>query len=429
MKITIARLLIGGLIPMLGMTACAVETGENTGGSDMASSDDSLAVTSADAPSGYTLCAQESQRCAFSGSRVVAYGANGKFVYVTKVDGADCTNAVFGDPIQGVSKGCFTKNDGAPAGYAYCSPEFQRCSFSGTRSVAYGANGKFAFLDKTNGVDCNNDVFGDPIQGVSKGCYTKASTGGGGGFTPKGASCKLVLNEGFDNHPGALTKYPVSSLQQEWSNTSGWKGLDEGRAKVGNSSIQAFFPKDKILGQETGFTWFSDLSGSVTEAIMEYRIKFDAGFDWSRGGKLPGLCGGNCPRGCTEDSSQGFTMRLMWRENGRMITYPYWPDRPSATNCGGEWKWSKGVVANTWQTVRQEIKLNTPGQNNGTIKMYLDGQLVQQENSVKFRTSNSVTISKAYITTYVGGSTQDWAPDHDQHIEFDSFKVWTGCSE
>lgn len=62
-------------------------------------------------PSGYTLCAYENQRCSFSDRRDVAYGANGVFTYRYGITGGiDCTNAVFGDPLSGVVKACFTRS-------------------------------------------------------------------------------------------------------------------------------------------------------------------------------------------------------------------------------------------------------------------------------------------------------------------------------
>lgn len=32
------------------------------------------------------------------------------------------------------------------------------------------------------------------------------------------------------------------------------------------------------------------LEKEVEEATLTYRVKFDKGYDWTRGGKLPGLC-------------------------------------------------------------------------------------------------------------------------------------------
>ncbi|MBI4128474.1 MAG: PQQ-dependent sugar dehydrogenase [Parcubacteria group bacterium] len=57
-------------------------------------------------PSPWTFCANENQFCAFSGTRQVRYGANGSYFYKTFTNGTNCTNAVFGDPVRGVVKRC-----------------------------------------------------------------------------------------------------------------------------------------------------------------------------------------------------------------------------------------------------------------------------------------------------------------------------------
>ncbi|HUR61899.1 MAG TPA: hypothetical protein VM286_05990 [Candidatus Thermoplasmatota archaeon] len=61
-------------------------------------------------PAGYAFCSYENSRCAFTGVKDVAYGANGHFLYQQAVQlGTDCTNAAFGgDPAPGSQKACFT---------------------------------------------------------------------------------------------------------------------------------------------------------------------------------------------------------------------------------------------------------------------------------------------------------------------------------
>lgn len=62
--------------------------------------------------------------------------------------------------------------------YRFCAEEGQRCEFSGTKDVFYGANGKNAYaFNITGGIDCNNRIFGDPNPGVHKRCYIKDSIG------------------------------------------------------------------------------------------------------------------------------------------------------------------------------------------------------------------------------------------------------------
>jgi hypothetical protein len=63
-----------------------------------------------------------------------------------------------------------------PEGYVFCSNEGETCTFSGTVSVAYGADGKFNYkYNVTGSIECNNDVFGDPIYGAAKACYVQLS--------------------------------------------------------------------------------------------------------------------------------------------------------------------------------------------------------------------------------------------------------------
>lgn len=63
-------------------------------------------------------CAGEDQRCEFSGARTVYYGANGRYVARSFSNGVDCTNGVFGDPVPGVYKYCFVDNGGGSASSA-----------------------------------------------------------------------------------------------------------------------------------------------------------------------------------------------------------------------------------------------------------------------------------------------------------------------
>lgn len=65
-----------------------------------------------------------------------------------------------------------------PSGYKQCAEEGGFCSFSGTANVIYGANSCYTTPRSfTNGTDCNNNVFVDPIPGVHKYCYTDGSSG------------------------------------------------------------------------------------------------------------------------------------------------------------------------------------------------------------------------------------------------------------
>jgi len=190
-------------------------------------------------------------------------------------------------------------------------------------------------------------------------------------------------------------------------------------------------------------------------ATMEYDVFFMPGYDWTYGGKLPGLCGYDCPVGCsTVAPDRGWSNRLMWRSNGRMVTYTYYPDKPKVWRCGEDWNWSKGVVGGKWYTIRMTVKMNTPGAQladwpikppndavvehcgragvaDGESKAWLDGVQVVDRKNIKwtYKSDPKYGITRAYLTTYVGGSTVSmFAPDQDQYIKCgsgsDNWRQW-----
>ena len=129
------------------------------------------AQLSAKAPDdeGWAKCADEGAMCSFSGKRKVRYGANGKYVTQAFNNGVECSNNVFGDPAEGFSKQCDIARQGRAA-WLLCAKEGEACKFRGVRTVRYGANGQYVTKEFTQGVECSNAVFGDPIPGVSKQC-------------------------------------------------------------------------------------------------------------------------------------------------------------------------------------------------------------------------------------------------------------------
>ncbi|MFD4875056.1 alpha-L-rhamnosidase C-terminal domain-containing protein [Streptomyces sp. NPDC058420] len=124
------------------------------------------------APAGYTSCAQENGTCSFSGTRSVAFGANGIYAYRTLTDGTPCTSTALVDLDYGVVKSCYTGPvTTGPAGSTLCATESGMCPFTGTRTVAYGAGSTFVRKSLTSGTPCTNTVFTDPLQGTVKACY------------------------------------------------------------------------------------------------------------------------------------------------------------------------------------------------------------------------------------------------------------------
>jgi len=136
----------------------------------------------------WTRCASEGVACNFTGTRPVRYGANNSYATLTASGSIACSNDVFGDPLWGVVKTCdygdavpgTTSPAPAPVPvvetWTDCAAEGANCTFTGTRTVRYGANGIYATRVANGATACTNWVFGDPVYGVLKSCQYSSMT-------------------------------------------------------------------------------------------------------------------------------------------------------------------------------------------------------------------------------------------------------------
>jgi hypothetical protein len=127
-------------------------------------------------PGTWTQCAVENATCTIDGHKTVAFGAAGRFTYGTLGNSTACTTGVFGDPVPGTVKACYTETPPPAANtWTSCAAENATCSYSGVMTVAYGANGAYNYATLPGGASCTNATFGDPAPGTAKSCYLTAA--------------------------------------------------------------------------------------------------------------------------------------------------------------------------------------------------------------------------------------------------------------
>ncbi|WP_055526384.1 polysaccharide lyase [Streptomyces graminilatus] len=165
-------------------------------------------------------------------------------------------------------------------------------------------------------------------------------------------------------------------------------------------------------------------SGPVDALHLRYYVRFPKGFDFVRGGKLPGLYGGTVTSGRKiPDGRNGLSTRYMWRTGGKAEVYAYLPTSVEhGTSLGrGAWHWSRG----RWLCVEQAVRLNRPGRSDGTIDVSVDGGRVLHTGGLKFRTTDKLGIEGIFFSTFFGGSDESWATPRAQHVDFAGFAVST----
>lgn len=186
------------------------------------------------------------------------------------------------------------------------------------------------------------------------------------------------------------------------------------------------------------------------EVSLSYSVKFSAGYGFNLGGKLPGLYGGvtdDIAATCSGGHHDGgcFSTRFMFRSEGKGELYLYIPPHLNRKNfCGidGNGKcrgaspngvtYGASVGTGLWHfkageftTVREVIRLNTPGKRDGYAQVYVNGSPdpILDVQDIAYRSSKNSKFRGIQCQTFHGGHEPVWAAPHDQDVFFADFSV------
>ncbi len=179
-----------------------------------------------------------------------------------------------------------------------------------------------------------------------------------------------------------------------------------------------------------GFYSRMGLPARLERVCLHYEVRFEEDFDFVRGGKLPGLFGGPPDRtpsgGADPEPGDGFTLRLMWREEGAGELYGYFHNMDETSERGGmslgrgRWHFQPGV----WHRVEVEVVLNAPGRKDGIARIWIDGRPRLAAHGLELRRSNATFVSGLMFSTFFGGQSMAFAPRTRQHIRFHGFQMF-----
>jgi hypothetical protein len=162
--------------------------------------------------------------------------------------------------------------------------------------------------------------------------------------------------------------------------------------------------------------------GARDAVRLRYFVRFPEGFDFVKGGKLPGLFGGSVwSGGRVPDGTNGFSTRYMWRADGDGEVYLYVPACPRyglSINRGG-WRFKAGI----WQLLEQEVRMNNVGERDGVLRVLVDGKLIFDLNDIEFRTTHVLNIEGIAFSTFFGGGDASWATPRTVNIDFCGIEV------
>ncbi|KAJ3532990.1 hypothetical protein NMY22_g7525 [Coprinellus aureogranulatus] len=221
-----------------------------------------------------------------------------------------------------------------------------------------------------------------------------------------------------------------------------------GSAPDGKRSMIARYPKGSWNFKQSprgGFSFYAPGTISLKnakEVTFGYSVWFPKGFEFQKGGKLPGIYGGDnndVATGCSggRRDNRCFSARLMWRKEGAGEFYTYLPPDEQANKaiCGlpnsecndtygasvrrGSFTWATGA----WTTVSMRVRLNDDGKENGQLQLWANGQTVVNVKGLVLATSKQGRMQGMQFQTFFGGSDSTWATPKDQEVFFSDFTL------
>jgi hypothetical protein len=206
---------------------------------------------------------------------------------------------------------------------------------------------------------------------------------------------------------------------------------------IDTTSIRVTYPEGSFKSPRVGgFQFKSAPTEESDEMLLRYSIYVPPDFDFVKGGKLPGLYGGEALSGGNKTGVgiTGITLRLVFRERGELEVYAYAPiskddaisdleDTVVNTEYGtslmrGKTNLERGMT----NTIQLRVKLGDPNEENSVIRLVVNGDTHELRN-VKLRLVDTLLLTGVYFSTFFGGSTSDYSTPVEQSLVFSDFRI------
>ncbi|MDX1693848.1 MAG: discoidin domain-containing protein [Ketobacteraceae bacterium] len=165
------------------------------------------------------------------------------------------------------------------------------------------------------------------------------------------------------------------------------------------------------------------------EYTLQYDVKFDPGFEFIKGGKMHGLGPKYKTTGCKPIEEDGWSVRVMWRRNGRAEMYNYHQDRQH--NCGDSRLADFYFNKSGYQAVSLYVRVNSASdRSDGETALFINGREVSRWDNIRLRSviNRDTEINRFLFSTFHGGADSSWSPSKTVYAYYDNFAIVPGLA-
>jgi len=258
---------------------------------------------------------------------------------------------------------------------------------------------------------------------------TEAQEAGVSGGAPQpGPTDSILFTDGFES--GSLSLWQQIPANGRYSITT-----NAARVKAGTRALQVLFTPTNGYGMIT--RWFMP---GVDEVYVKFHVLFEEGFQNLRGdgnGMHFFVLAGNRidddrssfgKAGVKPNGTDYFYAGLdpEFVQNDPTLRpfsfYTYWPDMACGSACYGnifrQPDPKTALLGGQWQEVVFHLKLNTPGQADGSQTVWLNGVKQLQQLNLRWRTTTDLRLNQIRFDTFMPGGLKT------QYLWLDNVTVW-----
>lgn len=150
-----------------------------------------------------------------------------------------------------------------------------------------------------------------------------------------------------------------------------------------------------------GFTWLLPKLAGVRAACLTYNVYLPKSFNFTGGGMLPGIFGGETSDSPSQAAGGAFSVRNTWDGMGIARARAVTPDTPAGIGfaLGRE---PMDLPLDQWVRIEQELVLNEPGASNGALRIWINGKLRHEAENIIFRTSSGSQLRGVVADVHYG---------------------------
>jgi hypothetical protein len=167
------------------------------------------------------------------------------------------------------------------------------------------------------------------------------------------------------------------------------------------------------------FPWATRAFQGQEKACLTYAINVPADFKFARSGTLPGFL--SVAEGEAKEAGAGFDIRPVW--TGAALELAFYVNNLESERARLLRKHETPIPRERWVRIDQELVLNTPGQSNGIVRLWLDGNLVAEDTRAAIRRTDEVKIGPIGVDVHFSNRAHDSRSPQNQKMMLSPIEV------